>query len=1691
MKKYLTLLVAIVSAFALNAATTVYFINSDGWTTVNAYVWGDGGNKAGWPGEAMTKTAQQINGFDVYSYDVDETLYPNIIFTNKTEGSDQSSDLKVADGVYYYWKDKTWYASADAVPELQTPPQPMNTGYWKFDQSDLKDLGEITTNTTIRGMTIVSEGSHGVKVEAKSATYGDSTYTHMLNLGGTSRATYRDLIIPTKKNTTIGLWIYSGTSSSRDISLKENAFDGNEVITFNHKDAKEKILYFEYNYTGADANLWLEASGDKIYICAVRLTPYVNTNATGIFLVGAFNEWATDALEFNKLADDNTKASAKLTLDKAKEYEFKIVDNGTWLGNNGTITTDITGWVFSASEGNCKLQTAAAGEYLFTLDLATKALSVTYPATKNYWLKHPFGGGSWAWVAMDVQADFTHAATGLWGDNGVNIADNAAGSNAAWIEKKKIVNYEQANLNDTVTFVYDAEANTVTLTNIKAPVDEPIVTTKYYVAGNMNGWTVDGTEIVNGTVTFKDLPAGKHEFKVTDGQWGDGHEFTTLDTECTSQGVTGGNGQNIVFTTSTVQDVTITFDGSLICVKVVTGEAPVIYYVAGSEALTGKSWWVNYEGAALVDGTITFKDVAAGTHEFKITNGAWASDGGAEYSTLDTECSSQGVTGGNGSNIKFTTYKVQDITISMDLTTFAICVKADTEKPEGAVDTYIIAGDENLLGVNWSGTAEQNKMTLVNDTATLVLDSVHLAAGNYEFKVVKNGGEWIPEGTNNNSSVSINTEGYYRVTFTYIEGSQAATAVAELLGEPVVVPDVFTVAGSSTALFGTAWDATNTDNDMTEMTVEGTTGYVLVKANIELKENDTIEWKVVKNHSWDVNYGDPQNDNNNYQNIITKDGLYNVAFVFIEIAGYGHMAEATFEPVDSTATVYYLAGNKELTGYNWAPDSLAMIEGAIILKDVPAGTHAFKITDGRWNSDTETGHEFTELDSACVSANVTHSANGNITFTTDKVQNITIAIQENKKICVLVDAIEVKEVYTVAGNAVNGDNWDITNTENEMQLVDGIYTLVVTGVTLENGHKIEYKIIKGHSWTDEEIFPNAGGSNAVYEITEETAIYTITYTYNPLSGAVSIQLEKTGEAAPITHVYSLVGEFFTWSWEPANAPEMTKLNDSIYTYQIDTFAITAAPDTLYFKLTADHQWGVYELPAQGNYYYAFSQVGSYQLNFTANIASHYVVLDATLLKTDTTIVDTKYYIAGTMNGWTVNGTEIVNGTVTFKDLPAGKHEFKVTDGQWGDGHEFTTLDTECTSQGVTGGNGQNIVFTTSTVQDVTITFDGSLICVKVVTGEAPKVYYLAGDEGLMGTGHGWWKDYAERALDANGSITIKDVPVGAHAFKITDGNWNSDTETGHEFTALDTECSSKGVTGGNGSNIEFTTYKVQDVTIAMDLTSFAICVTADCEKPAEFEDIYVIAGDEKLLGVNWSGTAEQNKMTVADGTATLVLDSVHLAAGNYEFKVVKNGGQWIPEGTNNNSVLSINEEADYKVTFTYVIGEPAASAVAQKLGEPVVVDVDYYLFGYINGANYGCEDDYLNMGEYKFVDGKLTATFTEKSYVAVKTTDNAAWFMTNGYPGDDATSAVLYNTQNLGETADKLPVPASVEVNFTLVVNDDGTLTLSYVAGTGSGLDNIESVLDTAAPMYNVLGQKVNAQYKGIIIQNGKKYLVR
>ena len=89
-----------------------------------------------------------------------------------------------------------------------------------------------------------------------------------------------------------------------------------------------------------------------------------------------------------------------------------------------------------------------------------------------------------------------------------------------------------------------------------------------------------------------------------------------------------------------------------------------------------------------------------------------------------------------------------------------------------------------------------------------------------------------------------------------------------------------------------------------------------------------------------------------------------------------------------------------------------------------------------------------------------------------------------------------------------------------------------------------------------------------------------------------------------------------------------------------------------------------------------------------------------------------------------------------------------------------------------------------------------------------------------------------------------------------------------------------------------------------------------------------------------------------------------------------------------------------------------ATAIAMMTTAPVTTKAapedGYYLVGYINGANHGCEGDWQNVGDYKFVNGSLTAKFTQDSYVFVKAKvgDEFKWYMTATYVSD-RTDAVL------------------------------------------------------------------------------------
>ena len=133
----------------------------------------------------------------------------------------------------------------------------------------------------------------------------------------------------------------------------------------------------------------------------------------------------------------------------------------------------------------------------------------------------------------------------------------------------------------------------------------------------------------------------------------------------------------------------------------------------------------------------------------------------------------------------------------------------------------------------------------------------------------------------------------------------------------------------------------------------------------------------------------------------------------------------------------------------------------------------------------------------------------------------------------------------------------------------------------------------------------------------------------------------------------------------------------------------------------------------------------------------------------------------------------------------------------------------------------------------------------------------------------------------------------------------------------------------------------------------------------------------------------------------------------------------------------------------------------------------FYLFGYINGKDYACEGDAANMGQYKFVDGKLEVCFEQDSYVAVKSENNGKWYMTDGWLGTDATSATLFDTAITGESSNKLYVPGNVKVVFTLKENADGTLTLNYTKTqqTFTIVGSINGISGTAELSLSVAGE--------------------
>ena len=384
------------------------------------------------------------------------------------------------------------------------------------------------------------------------------------------------------------------------------------------------------------------------------------------------------------------------------------------------------------------------------------------------------------------------------------------------------------------------------------------------------------------------------------------------------------------------------------------------------------------------------------------------------------------------------------------------------------------------------------------------------------------------------------------------------------------------------------------------------------------------------------------------------------------------------EPAPVEAS-YYVAGTEELCGVGWDPgyagNKMTLNAAGLYEKTfnaVPAGEHEFKITDGTWDNSwgKDGGWDNYVL-------NLTEEKNVTITFNAD-----------TKAINVILSAPE--QPYYVAGvKELCGSEWACDDAANKMSLnAEGLYEKTYEGVV---GGTYEFKVTDG-TWTNS--WGN-GGSNYSFEVTE---LSNVTITFDPATKEITVTVTK----AELPFYVAGTGDLCGSEWannDPAN--KMSLNAEGLY----EKFYQSVPAGTHQFKVTDgtwDNCWG------DNGENYSFTTTTETNVTITFN--------DVTKEITVTTVEVLYFSVAGTEElcgeGWNpafaANKMDLgADGlyTKTFKSVPAGKHEFKVTDGTWSN------------SWGQDGGSA-NYVFETTEVLNVTITFNAETKEIKVILSEA-------------------------------------------------------------------------------------------------------------------------------------------------------------------------------------------------------------------------------------------------------------------------------------------------------------------------------------------------------------------------------------
>lgn len=371
--------------------------------------------------------------------------------------------------------------------------------------------------------------------------------------------------------------------------------------------------------------------------------------------------------------------------------------------------------------------------------------------------------------------------------------------------------------------------------------------------------------------------------------------------------------------------------------------------------------------------------------------------------------------------------------------------------------------------------------------------------------------------------------------------------------------------------------------------------------------------------------------------------------------------------------------------------------------------------------------------------------------------------------------------------------------------------------------------------------------------------------------------------------------------------------------------------------------------------------------------------------------------------------------------------------------------------------------------------------------QAQDTWTVAGDKALMGS-HWDPSDESNNMTTADNGATYTLVRENV---MLEAGNYGFKACPNHGWD---------GAIGNGGDNAAVTIPENAAYKVVFTLKPETSELSAEATKTGEYvasETVWIVAGAPALLGVEWKGglpDGAENQMSTTDGTNyTLVKTGCALNIDTpYEFKYVKNESAWHGNagdgkiGTKDangndypNFKIEVEEPGTYTVTFTLNNETLEASVSLEKTGDAQFGEKTWTICGVEDLCGKGWDPANTDNDMTKVDEGMYELTLYGVSLEGgkeyeYKVAADHSWGESYGEGSENKKFSV--------------EITGVYDVTFSFIL---ATKTLDATAELSTSIKSIKNSFTMNEAIYNLQGQRVKANFRGIAIKNGRKVIMK